>query len=83
MDITISKGASPFFIHVQYGAGGVLQEAVGMHLGRMFIIEASSPLGIIISGIPVVNQAAVIAGRGPACSCVWAAIRAFARGWGL
>ncbi len=91
MDIAVSKGGAPWYMHVQYGANGVWQEAVlgqGVSgLGSMTIVN--TPAGFVtgtqITGIPVLLPQAVIAGgeAGYAFSCVTAAIHAFSRGWGL
>lgn len=91
MDIAVSKGASPWFVHIPYGANGLWQEAVlgqgASGLGGMTIVNtpAGFVTGMQITGIPVLLPKAVIAGAeaGYAFSCVTAAIRAFFRGWGL
>ncbi len=86
MDIAVSKGAAPYFIHVEYGVGGVFEQAVlgtgACGLGGMTIIHAGGQ-GALLTGIPVLFPSAVLVDSGYAFSCVTAAIHAWARGWGL
>jgi hypothetical protein len=91
MDVAISKGAAPFFIHVEYGVAGTWESAVlgtgTSGLGGMTIVNIASGQigGAVITGIPVLLPEAVVVGTaagGYAYSCVTAALRAFFRGWG-
>jgi len=82
MNVAISASArNPLLVHVQYGAGGAWQHAVG-GLGNMWTI-AGNGAGLQITGIPVMYPSAVMAGSGGAFCCSTAATHAFARGWGL
>jgi hypothetical protein len=92
MDIAISKGPSPWFIHVRYGVSGAWEHAVlgtgRSGLGGMTIVTDifAGAGGTQITGIPVLLPQAVLTGAAAsetACSCVTAAIRAFLRGWGI
>jgi uncharacterized delta-60 repeat protein len=83
MDISVNISTrEPFLIHVQYGAGGVFEDATGMGLGNMYVASAKQ-VGTVISGIPVLYPESVLIGSGTAASCVTAAVSALLRGWGL
>jgi len=90
MDIAVSKGTTPWYIHIRYGANGVWEEALlgtgRFGLGGMNIYTTLTPTsGAVITGIPVLLPQAVLtaAGTGTAYSCLTAAVHAFLRGWGF
>jgi RHS repeat-associated protein len=91
MDIAVTRGAAPFYIHVLYGVNGAWQSAVLgtglLGLGGMTIVNeaaGTAESGFQLTGIPVLRPGLVLAGNeaGYAYSCVTAALHAFVRGWG-
>jgi RHS repeat-associated protein len=91
MDIAVTKGAAPFYIHVLYGVNGAWQSAVLgtglLGLGGMTVVNeaaGTAESGFQLTGIPVLRPGLVLAGdeAGYAYSCVTAALHAFVRGWG-
>jgi RHS repeat-associated protein len=85
MDISVNLSTGePFLIHVQYGVGGVFEEATGTSIGQMYVLTARQVVGTVVKGIPVLYpQSVLLGGSGLASSCVSAAVSAFLRGWGI
>lgn len=84
MDIAVKYTGEPgLYYHVQYGANGIWQEALG-RVGQMPIrsVLASEVEGSLLTGIPVLYPEAVM-GSGYAYNCLVAALKAFGRGWGF
>jgi RHS repeat-associated protein len=87
MNVAVGAGdlmTSP--IHVAYGVGGTWVNAVGSSLGSMTVstwsaAETAETAYFTVTGIPVVNSAAVVTTGGAAWTCVTAAGSAFLRGW--
>ena len=83
MNVAVGAG-EPF--HVAYGVGGTWVNAVGSSLGNLtvsqaFAADTAASAYFTVTGIPVVNSAAVVATGGAAWTCVTAAGSAFVRGW--
>ncbi len=83
MNVAVGAG-EPF--HVAYGVGGTWVNVVGSSLGNLtvsqaFAADTAASAYFTVTGIPVVNSAAVVATGGAAWTCVTAAGSAFARGW--
>jgi hypothetical protein len=85
MDVAVrTTGQAPKFLHFQYGVGGVWEQASG-EFGSMALHEGGRNLGLVITGIPVINPAAVVVGgytADAAYNCATAVMRAVFRGWG-
>jgi RHS repeat-associated protein len=87
MNVAVGAGdlaTSP--IHVAYGVGDTWVNAVGANLGNLtvsqaFAAENAEGAYFTITGIPIVNSAAVTATGGAAWTCVTAAGSAFLRAW--
>jgi len=87
MNVAVGSGelvTSP--IHVAYGVGNTWVNAVGSSLGNLTVstwsaAETAQGAYFTITGIPVLNAAAVTATGGAAWTCVTAAGSAFVRGW--
>ena len=83
MNVAVGSGA-PF--HVAYGVGDTWVNAVGANLGNLtvsqaFAAETAEGAYFTVTGIPVLNAAAVTTTGGAAWTCVTAAGSAFLRGW--
>jgi RHS repeat-associated protein len=83
MSVAVGEGV-PF--HVAYGVGDTWVNAVGSSFGNMtvssaFASETAAGSFFTVTGIPVLNAAAVTATGGTAWTCVTAAGSAFLRAW--
>jgi RHS repeat-associated protein len=83
MNVAVGQGV-PF--HVAYGVGSTWVNAVGSSFGSMTVstyLASDTAAGayFTVTGIPVLNSAAVVATGGAAWTCVTAAGSAFVRGW--
>jgi len=87
MNVAVGAGdlsLSP--IHVAYGTEGTWVNAVGSSLGNMTVSpylasQTAANAYFTVTGIPILNSAAVTATGGAAWTCVTAAGSAFLRGW--
>lgn len=87
MNVAVGSGdliTSP--IHVAYGVGDTWVNAVGTSLGDLTVStyladQTAASAYFTVTGIPVLNAAAVTATGGTAWTCVTAAGSAFLRGW--
>jgi hypothetical protein len=83
MNVAVGAG-QPF--HVAYGVGNTWVNAVGSSLGNMtvssaFASETAGSAYFTVTGIPILNSAAVTTTGGAAWTCITAAGSAFVRGW--
>ncbi len=85
MNVAVAPG-QPYLIHVAYGVGDTWVNAVGTSLGNLTVSpylasQTAASAYFTVTGIPVLNSAAVLATGGTAATCVTAAGSAFVRGW--
>ncbi|MCC6424881.1 MAG: hypothetical protein IT447_15520 [Phycisphaerales bacterium] len=83
MDVAIRyTGQAPKYVHFEYGANGVWQQAVGER-GAMWIIRGAGE-GLRITGIPVLSSESAMAtgAAATAYNCFTVVARALFKGWG-
>jgi len=89
MDVAVGSISGQSLPHVAYGTGGTWLSATGPSLGNLTVGSsgaawfAASSRVVQMTGIPVLSSTNVLMTNGDsAWTCVGAAIKAFAYGWG-